>query len=137
MDQKNNFSKNELRVATIAKYEGISNGRRVCSFVTYKLCYEENGTLINIFNNKEKYITPDKSKLNKEESYLMNSSPADFVLYRAHDIYNKDIYDIEDLEDAVLATDVLYFEDKDMIIAKRQESNIKNRIGKILKKMRR
>ena len=47
------------------------------------------------------------------------------------------IYDIEDLEDAVLATDVLYFEDQDMTIAKRQESNINNRIGKKLKKMRR
>ena len=130
--QKKIFDFGELKWGSIKRFDGASEKLAQLTFCSYIVFFkDEKGFFRNavsqneIYDNLEDFLPLSREKLKQMKvgrTYIDKiSDNAAFVLYRSFDIDKKKKYSVEDIEQAILACDMLYFKDRVMIEAKREE----------------
>ena len=125
------FDYGELKWGAIKRFDGASEKLAQLTFCSYIVFFkDEKGTIRNAINQTESFDDIEKlmpfsldkvSQMTKGKKYVEKiSDNASFVLYRAFDVNKKQKYSIEDIEEAILACDTLFFKDREKIESKRE-----------------
>ncbi len=133
------FDFGELKWGAIKRFDGANEKTAQLTFCSYIVFFkDEKGLFRNAVAQNEIYddlegfvpMSHDKIKyMRVGKKYIdIISDNAAFILYRAFDVNKKKKYSIEDVEQAILACDMLYFKDRELI-----ESKINNGFQKVKK----
>lgn len=128
---KKTFDERELKWGAIKRYDGANEKTAQLTFCSYVIFFrDEDGVLRNVVNQDEIFDDIDRflpfslkniRNMQVGKQYLERiSETASFILYRAFDINKKKKYTINEIEDAILACDMLFFKDREKIESKRE-----------------